>query len=69
VDVPLGEAREQYRVAVIGPAGALEITTDQPSLTITAAELAPLGAGLATVEVRQVGDWAASPPVRITINL
>jgi hypothetical protein len=69
VDVPVGEAREQYRVSVSGAASAIEITCDQPNATIAAAQLSALGSGSATVEVRQVGDWAASPAAQATINL
>jgi hypothetical protein len=69
VDVPLGESREQYRVSVAGPAGTIEIGCETPSLVIGTATLSSLGTGTATIDVRQLGDWAASPPARISINL
>ena len=69
VDAPLGESRERYSVKVAGVAASLELETEQPLLVIAAVDLLPLGAGPATVDVRQIGDWAASPPVRTIINL
>lgn len=69
IDVPIGETRELYRVTIAGSAGSLEITCDKPKLTVAAADLTELGAGTADVEVRQIGDWAASPPARTIINL
>lgn len=69
VDVPIGEAREQYRVNVTGPAGEIEMNCDAPNVSIAAADLQAVGVGPATIEVRQIGDWAASAPARTTINL
>lgn len=69
VDVPLGETREDYRVTVIGALASAEFVTTEPSLTIAASDLAALGSGTAQVEVRQIGDWAASRPAQIAITL
>ena len=69
VDAPLGESREQYRVSISGSAGDLELTTEEPTLVLPAADVALLGVGPATLQVRQVGDWAASRPAQLTINL
>ena len=68
VEVPLGENREQYRVMLVGAASSLEILTGEPTLVVTPSELAPLGTGPATVEVRQLGDSAASRPAQLTFN-
>ena len=69
VDAPLGESREQYGVTVTTALSTLELTTGEPSLIITASDLAPLGGGSATVAVRQLGDWAASRSTQLTIQL
>ena len=69
VDAPLGESREQYRVTLIGAAASLDLTCDQPSLVIPSTDLASVGGGAATIEVRQLGDWAASRPAQINLNL
>ena len=69
VDAPLGETREQYRVLITGSLSSVELLSDQPSQTIAAATIANLGAGPATVEVRQIGDFAASRPAQLTITL
>jgi hypothetical protein len=46
---------------------SLEWLCDRPALTIAASELAVLGAGAAHVEVRQLGDCAASHPATAPI--
>jgi hypothetical protein len=69
VDAPIGESREEYRVAVSTTSATVERTAGEPSLVIGAADLAPLGAGAATIEVRQIGDWLASLPAQLTIDL
>ena len=68
VDAPLGELREQYRVDINGPQCSTELLSDQPSLTIAASELAVLGSGAATIEVRQIGDLAVSPAAQLSIT-
>ena len=69
VDAPLGEEREQYNVAITGTAGALELVADQPTLSVPAQQLALAGAGPATLEVTQVGDWALSKAAQLQITL
>jgi hypothetical protein len=69
VDAPLGETRERYRIKIAGVAASLELETEQPLLVIAAADMLPLGSGPASIEVRQLGDWSASPPVQTTISL
>ena len=69
VDAPLGEASELYCVNVTGISSGLELTATQPSLIVTADDLAALGAGNLSIEVRQVGDVAASHPAQLNFNL
>jgi hypothetical protein len=69
VDAPLGEAVEQYRVTVEGSGGSIELLVSEPAATIAAADLAAIGAGSVTIEVRQVGDLAASHPAHTSISL
>jgi hypothetical protein len=67
IDVPIGETREQYRIVLASAVNAVEISSDQPSLTVSADTLALLGSGPLSVEVRQIGDFAASRPAQATI--
>jgi hypothetical protein len=69
IDAPLGETAEQYRVELTGTGSAIEAVTGQPMLSIDPAAVAALGPGLATIEVRQIGDLAASRPASLTVNL
>jgi hypothetical protein len=69
IDAPLGEAREQYRVNLTGSVASLEIYADQPTVTISAADAAALGSGPVVVEVRQIGDLAASRPAQLSFTL
>jgi hypothetical protein len=69
IDAPVGESREQYRVTITATAASLELTAEEPFATVAALDLAPLGGGPATVEVRQLGDWAASRPAQLTIQI
>jgi hypothetical protein len=69
VDVPLGESRELYRLVLSGSAGSIEIEADEPEATIAAGELATVGTGAVSIEVRQIGDWAASRPAVLTIAI
>jgi hypothetical protein len=68
VDAPLGETREQYRIFVTG-AETLERETTEPSVVFSAADVATLGSGPALIKVSQIGDFAASHPAQLTINL
>jgi hypothetical protein len=69
VDAPLGEASEQYRVLLTGAAGTIEMTAQQPSLTVADVDLAPVGIGPAIIEVTQIGDLGASRPAQLNIVL
>jgi hypothetical protein len=69
IDAPLGEANEQYRLSLTGVSGPVELLATQPSLTIAAADVAALGGGELTVEVRQIGDVAVSRPAQLTLPL
>lgn len=68
VDQPLGESREAWRVTLV-PAvpdiGPWDLSS--PTLAIAAAELAALLPGSA-LEIRQVGDFALSPPLSIPLT-
>lgn len=69
VDAPIGEAREQFRVTLTGTSANLELTTEGPAVVVAAADIASLGSRSALIEVRQLGDWAASRPAQLTIDL
>jgi len=69
VDAPLGESREQYRVEISGTDAVLELVSDATTLSVPAADLMRLGGSIASVEVRQVGDWAMSRPAQLSIDL
>jgi hypothetical protein len=69
IDAPLAERREEYRVTVIGSEDRLELTTSSPAIEIVAADLARVGPGVAQVEVRQIGELAASRPTRLTLSI
>jgi len=69
VDVPLGEAIELYRVSIAAAGGSLELEAAQQSLRIAAAQVAELGLGAVTIQVRQVGDFAASRPAECSITI
>jgi hypothetical protein len=69
IDAPLGESREEYRVDISGASGSVSLTCDEPTVTVSAADLASLGSGAAQIEVRQIGDLAASRPALLSITL
>jgi len=69
IDAPLGEIREQYRVAVTGSSGSIELDLDQPLAALAGALVDTLGLGPATVEVQQIGDRGASRPAVLTTSL
>ena len=69
VDMPLGERIEQYSVAVTLGTQSLEYTCGAPTMSVPAGDLLPLGPGIATIAVRQVGDWGASLPATTRITL
>ncbi|MES2146998.1 MAG: phage tail protein [Pseudomonadota bacterium] len=69
IDAPLGEASEQYRVTISASTATATFVCSAPQLTISAAALAPLGSGPATVDLRQIGDRALSRPATLAITL
>ena len=69
IEVPLGEAQELFSVAIAGPSGDIARNSTGGELIVPAANLAALGMGSATVTVRQMGDFAASQPATIAIQL
>jgi len=69
IDAPLGEVIEQYRVNMIGIAGSLQLTATQPLLEVPASDAAALGSGELMIEVRQIGDVAASRPAQLTLGV
>jgi hypothetical protein len=69
VDAPLGEAREQYRVSLNGSIGTIELLSEQPAVTMAATTVATVGVGEANIQVRQIGDLAASHPAELTVTL
>ena len=69
VDAPLGEATERYLVSVHGALGSIELEAEQTATIVTATALASVGAGPASVQVRQVGDRALSRPGQLLIDI
>ncbi len=69
IDASLGESAEQYRVTVNSGAGRVEASSAMPQIVISAADLVGAGTGAATVDVRQIGDFAASRPATLSIIL
>jgi hypothetical protein len=68
VDQPLGESRELYRATLSPPvAGLGPWECSAPELSFDAATVAamPPGTGL---EIRQIGDFAASPPLILALT-
>lgn len=69
VDVPLAESIERYRVEITGRTGNIAVHVERPQVTLAAAELQALGAGLLTCSVRQIGDYAISEALTATFSL
>jgi hypothetical protein len=69
VDAPLGEAREQYAIEIRGSAATIELESAAPNLTVSAVILSGVGAGPTTIQVRQIGDLAASHAAETIIIL
>lgn len=67
-DVPLGESVERYRVMVAGSGKTLTVAATEPQIAIAAAELAGLSETV-LVSVVQVGDFAESRPVSVSIEI
>lgn len=69
MDAPLGEAREEYRITVIGVNSSAEFVATAPALTVPRASLSALSPGQISILVRQVGDTAVSRAAELSMNL
>lgn len=69
MDAPLGESSERYRVTLEGSAATVEQEVATNAASFDAGQVTGVGAGPATVHVVQLGDYAASRPATLTINL
>ncbi|HEX6603815.1 MAG TPA: phage tail protein [Sphingomicrobium sp.] len=69
VDAPIGESLERYSITVAGVSSSIERFCDQPRLDLGTSDLEALGAGPATISIRQIGDWGASRPATINLTL
>lgn len=69
IDAPLGESTEQYSITLTGVATQIELASNQPNATASPETLTALGAGPVVIEVRQIGDFAASHPAQTSITL
>lgn len=67
-DVPLGEASIDYTVRLSSATATIELPCGTESLLVSAAQLAPLGAGPYQIDVRMRGDRAMSHPVSVIIS-
>lgn len=68
VDQPSGESHEAWRIALSPPVpGIGPWESASPTLNIGAAELAALPPGC-TIEIRQAGDFALSPPLSLPLT-
>lgn len=67
IDAPLGETREQYSVEINGSLDTIELESAEPSLVVPASTVATVGAGPATITVRQIGDFAASRAANVAV--
>ena len=67
VDAPIGETVERYHVRLSGVTGTIEFELAMASASLSAAEVATLGAGSAIIAVTQIGDFAASREATLTI--
>lgn len=68
IDAPIGESSESYRVSAVGSSASVEVTVATAEATLSAAQLASLGPGPVTLQVRQIGDFAASRPASTIFN-
>jgi hypothetical protein len=68
VGAPPDPAVLGYRLRIAGSAATIERDCSEPQATLTAAEVASLGAGSIEIQLRQIGTLALSRPQIITIN-
>ena len=68
VDLPLGESREAWRIELVPPVpGIGPWETSVPMLSLASAEVAAVAPGHA-LAIRQVGDFALSPPLVLPLT-
>ena len=67
-ELPLGESVEKYRVTLEGSAAALTYETLEPQLSISAEALGAFF-GAVSVSVVQIGDFAQSRPISLSVDL
>jgi len=68
VDQPLGESSEAWRIALSPPVSGIgPWESASPTLHIGAADFAMLPPGC-TIEIRQLGDFAVSPPLYLPLT-
>lgn len=68
VDAPLGSSRELYALKLTGPSAVLEAHTEQSAHRFSAQALTTLGPLPWELEIRQLGDFVASPALQRQIN-
>ena len=64
-DVPLGEARERYRVTLQGSEATMNFEVAEPHLVISSGGIG----GMVTVTVVQLGDFAESRPASLSLEI
>jgi len=69
VETPIGETVERYHLRLSGTAGVIELDSMATSASLTSEEVSVLGMGSATINVSQIGDFAASHEASQTILL
>ena len=68
IEEPIDGEDHGFRVKLIGVGTLIERDVAEPSATFDAAELAILGAGPLSIEVRQIGSIALSRPAILNIS-
>ena len=68
VDVPADPDLAGYRITLTRSGAAVDYSVSDPSLALTAAQVAALGTGPLTIAARQVGSFGLSRPATLFIN-
>ena len=68
VDVPADPDLSGYRITLSRSGAGSDYSVTDPSLALSAAEIAALGTGPLTIAARQVGSFGLSRPATLTIN-
>lgn len=68
VEAPPDPTVQGYRLRIVGSSTTIERDSSELQATLTAAEVASLGAGPIEVQLRQIGTLALSRPATVTIN-